>query len=192
MTGVFVCVVGPSGAGKDTLITRARVRLGGDRRFVFPKRVVTREASRFEDHDVLTPERFEALDREGAFALSWSAHGLSYGIPGHVRGDLQQGRVVISNVSRNSVPAARSRFAVVRSVLVTAPREALRERILARGRESSDAVERRLDREEAVVTPDADLTLVNVGPVEGHAETLTGFLQSLVPVEAAVFGGAAP
>ena len=72
MSGCFVGVVGPSGAGKDTLIAAARQTLGGDPRFTFPRRVVTREASEAEDHDTLPLERFQALRADGAFALSWS------------------------------------------------------------------------------------------------------------------------
>jgi ribose 1,5-bisphosphokinase PhnN len=43
--GRLLAVVGPSGAGKDTLIARARTRLAGDPMIVFPLRIVTRAAS---------------------------------------------------------------------------------------------------------------------------------------------------
>jgi len=103
MTGVFVAVVGPSGAGKDTLISGARERLAADGRFVFPRRVVTRETSRFEDHDTVSPERFMELEAKGAFALSWGAHGLRYGVPAAVHGELGYGRAVICNLSRGAL-----------------------------------------------------------------------------------------
>src|SRR3569833_150302 len=44
-------VVGPSGAGKDTLIGGAREALAGDDRFVFVRRIVTRAGNSAEDHD---------------------------------------------------------------------------------------------------------------------------------------------
>ncbi|HEV7252618.1 MAG TPA: phosphonate metabolism protein/1,5-bisphosphokinase (PRPP-forming) PhnN [Mesorhizobium sp.] len=179
MTGVFVAVVGPSGAGKDTLIAGARERLSADGRFAFPRRAVTRESSRFEDHDVVSPERFAALGAQGAFALSWAAHGLRYGIPAGVDGDLAQGRAAVCNLSRGALGTAKARFPWVRVVLVTAPREILGERILARGRESAEEVERRLDREAAKAMPPADCTVENVGPVEGHIGRLVEFLLDL-------------
>ena len=79
MAGRLVLVVGPSGAGKDTLIAAGRAALGEDPRFVFPRRVVTRPAvAALEDHESVSPEAFAAARQAGAFALDWEAHGLCY------------------------------------------------------------------------------------------------------------------
>ena len=79
---MLVLVVGPSGAGKDTLINAAREALAGDRRFAFPRRVVTRPAvAALEDHDSVTRAEFALQEANGAYALSWEAHGLHYGLP---------------------------------------------------------------------------------------------------------------
>ena len=75
--GVFVAVVGPSGAGKDTLIAYARDRLAERRRVEFVRRVITRPSDRSsEDHDTLADAAFDEAESAGSFALSWSAHGL--------------------------------------------------------------------------------------------------------------------
>ncbi|TIW17524.1 MAG: phosphonate metabolism protein/1,5-bisphosphokinase (PRPP-forming) PhnN, partial [Mesorhizobium sp.] len=39
--GVFVAVVGPSGAGKDTVIGYAKARFAGETRLEFVRRVIT-------------------------------------------------------------------------------------------------------------------------------------------------------
>src|SRR5262249_20930108 len=79
--GRLVLVVGPSGAGKDTLIARARAACRGDATVVFPARVVTRPPSIFEDNEFMPPSAFEQAAASGAFAIWWSAHGHMYGIP---------------------------------------------------------------------------------------------------------------
>jgi ribose 1,5-bisphosphokinase len=108
--GTFVCVVGPSGAGKDTLIRGAQARLGADPRFLFPRRIVTRASSGFEEHDVMAPDVFRRMEAEGCFALSWAAHGLGYAIPLEAKAALAQGAVVTCNLSRRAIAEARSRF----------------------------------------------------------------------------------
>ncbi len=49
--GRLVLVVGPSGAGKDTLLGLARSACADDKNIVFARRVVTREASGAEDNE---------------------------------------------------------------------------------------------------------------------------------------------
>ena len=106
MAGILVCVVGPSGAGKDTLIAGARKALEDDDHFVFPRRIVTRQPSEADDHDTLPPERFATLREQGRFALSWDAHGLSYAIPGLVLDDLA-GRRIATDCGPAGSSAAR-------------------------------------------------------------------------------------
>ena len=92
-------VVGPSGAGKDTLMAAAAHRPG----VALVRRVITRPAEAGgEDFEGVTPEAFAARKARGAFALDWEAHGLRYGIP-H---DQLRGGDVIFNGSRAALPAA--------------------------------------------------------------------------------------
>jgi len=146
--GTLVLVVGPSGAGKDSVIGYCRERLGADAPVVFPRRVVTRAEGAFEDHDTLSQEDFAHAAEEGAFALHWRAHGLSYGIPASAAADLAAGACVVANVSRLAVEEARRLFSPLVVVLVSARREVLAERLRARGRESEEEIARRLDRAE--------------------------------------------
>jgi ribose 1,5-bisphosphokinase len=130
--GKLILVVGPSGAGKDTLITLARKQCQDDADIVFPRRVVTRPVSSGEDHDSLSDQAFENALQRRAFAFWWNAHGLHYGLPATIDTDIQSGRTVVCNVSRAIVDDLRTRYAHPIIVLVTAPEEFLAARLAAR------------------------------------------------------------
>jgi ribose 1,5-bisphosphokinase len=143
---MLVLVVGPSGAGKDTLLDAALVALSEDPRFRFVRRVITRPAlAGGEAHEAVTEAQFATRD----FALSWQAHGLRYGIPTAIASDLQAGRVVVANVSRGVIAEAARRFQV-QVIEITAPPDVLAARLAARGRESAADVAARLTRNVAL------------------------------------------
>lgn len=146
--GMLVLVVGPSGAGKDTLMRAAQQELAGDRRFVFPRRQVTRESvAALEDHDSISREAFEALRGSGQYTLAWEAHGLGYVLPQSVAEDVASGRIAVCNVSRRVIPEVLERFPASRVIAITAERHVRARRLAARGRESAAEVVARLMRE---------------------------------------------
>jgi ribose 1,5-bisphosphokinase len=176
---MLVLVVGPSGAGKDTLINAARAELAHDRRFVFPRRVVTRPAvAAHEDHDSLTPEQFAQEEADGAYALSWDAHGLKYGLPASIAGHLEAGRVVVANGSRAVAGTARKLFPGTVVVVIGAAPQVRAVRLAARGRETAAEVTARLARE---VDPQiADAVLVdNSGDLETGIARFLAALRAL-------------
>jgi ribose 1,5-bisphosphokinase len=160
--GRLVLVVGPSGAGKDTLIDLARAALRDDASVVFPRRVITRAAAD-EPHDTMDADAFDNAARDGAFALTWEAHGLRYGIPASIDAHIRAGRTVVCNVSRTIVATARERYAGVRVALVTAPPDVLAARLAARGRGSDGDLARRIARSENFATLAANCVIANVG-----------------------------
>ena len=176
---MLVLVVGPSGAGKDTLINAARTALAGDARFVFPRRAVTRTAiAALEDHESVTPAEFALHAANGAYALRWAAHGLSYGLPASIAADIAAGRVVVVNGSRAMVGAARATFPGTAVIVIEASPEVRAERLAGRGRETAAEVTARLSREVAMRLPDA-IRIDNSGAV---AEGVARFLAALRPL----------
>ncbi|MDO9639223.1 MAG: phosphonate metabolism protein/1,5-bisphosphokinase (PRPP-forming) PhnN [Pseudotabrizicola sp.] len=138
---MIFAVVGPSGAGKDTLIAGACAL---DPRLRLVRRVITRPGSAGgEDFEGVTEEAFLARRAAGEFALDWRAHGLWYGIPA---AQLTGGGPVLFNGSRAALPAALDLIPGLVVVLVTAPDDVLATRLAARGRESVADVRARLER----------------------------------------------
>jgi phosphonate metabolism protein PhnN/1,5-bisphosphokinase (PRPP-forming) len=160
---LLILVVGPSGAGKDTLLNGVRdafAREGGIR---FVRRVITRPGDLGEEaHESASEQEFELREQVGDFALSWRAHGLRYGIPADISIDLAQGRVVVANVSRAVVAEAAALFPVA-VIEVTAPPALLAARLAERGRDTADDVARRLSRDIELPVPVTRLTVVNDG-----------------------------
>ena len=177
---MLVLIVGPSGAGKDTLLNGARAALDGNVRFRFVRRIITRVPgpAATEDHDTVTAQAFTALQAAGGFALSWRAHGLHYGIPADIGIDLAEGRIVVANVSRTVVAEAAERFAVT-VIEVTAPADILARRLAARGREDAVDMARRLTRQSDLPLPSPRDTIANDGTEAAGIGKLTHALRRL-------------
>jgi ribose 1,5-bisphosphokinase len=181
IAGTLALVVGPSGSGKDTLIGMARTALAGDDRFVFARRVVTRDSDNAsESHDTMAPDTFARAETCGRFLLAWRAHGLGYGIPAEAGMQVRRGQVLIANASRTVVMTAASLAARTAVLHVTAPADVLAQRIAARGRETASAVAARLARQPPLATGEARVfEIVNDGPLERAAEEFTAALRAL-------------
>lgn len=150
--GALVLVVGPSGAGKDTLMGAAREALAGDPNFVFARRVITRDAvAALEDHDTIDVAAFDAAKARGEFALTWEAHGLCYGIPASIDDAIAEGRTVIMNGSRRMIGDAQARYPRCMVTLITADAAVRAKRLAGRGRETEAEIAARLAHEGAPV-----------------------------------------
>lgn len=177
--GAFVPVVGPSGAGKDSLLAFARTQLADHPEISFARRVITRPCDpASEAHDTLGEDAFARAQAAGAFALSWRSHGLGYGIPASVDEIVAAGGVVVANVSRGTIAEIRARYRRVAPVLVTVPNEVLAQRLAARGRESAEAIAGRLARNADYAGFDAGCeTIDNGGALEEAGMLLVAILK---------------
>ena len=148
--GTLFLVVGPSGAGKDTLIEGARAALEASGGYVFPRRAITRPAEAGgEDHEAVTPEAFAERRAEGGFFATWHAHGLDYGLPACISATLESGRHVVVNVSRAILADLARRVSPMAAIEIAAPPELRARRLADRAREGEADAARRLAREGA-------------------------------------------
>jgi ribose 1,5-bisphosphokinase len=177
--GCLVFVMGPSGAGKDTLIDYARARVD-PATVIFAHRFITRPAGAGgENHITLSEKEFAARRDAGLFALTWTSHGLWYGIGVEVDAWLARGLAVVVSGSRAAWPMAQARYSNLRGLVVDAPAEIRAARLIARGREDECAVRARLEREVALPPGERLRLIYNNGPVAAAGEQFVSFLRSI-------------
>lgn len=176
--GRLVLVVGPSGAGKDTLLRLAQAICVDDRNVVFPRRVVTRESSADEDNIAMSQDDFRRAREHGDFAVHWEAHGHSYALPLEINDDIRAGRVVVANVSRTVIAALRRAYANVVVVAITAPPDVLAQRLAARARHSDGNLADRLARSVDDASANADVTILNAGSADYHSRHLVRVIRN--------------
>ena len=180
--GIMVVVVGPSGAGKDTLMNLAARHFAGRSDIHFVRRVITRDGDAGnEDHRSVSDADFDAMEQDGAFAVSWEAHGLKYGIPSDIEGELANGHLVVANGSRSVLHRFQTAFPKLKVINVTARREVLAERLIARGRESREDVLKRLERGSLTVQGSYDVADIdNSGTLEEAGRVIVAELETLI------------
>ncbi len=174
---MIFAVVGPSGAGKDTLIAGA-LRARPDLHLV--RRVITRPTEAGgEAFEGVTEAEFARRKSVGAFVLDWQAHGLCYGIP---KTEVAGHGHLIFNGSRLALPAAKAVFPDLRVIVVTAPEAVLAARLASRGRETAADIAGRLSRADYTIPAGLNaVTISNDGTVDDGVAAL---LAVLPPVRA--------
>jgi ribose 1,5-bisphosphokinase len=159
--GRLYYVMGPSGAGKDSVLAWVRSH-GVSHDVLCAHRYITRPADAGgENHVALSEAEFRLRAARGLFALTWQAHGHCYGIGREVQHWLERGAHVLVNGSRHAYPQARERFPALQPVLITAGRETIAARLVARGRESEASIAERLARLDAYQAPADALVIFN-------------------------------
>jgi len=182
--GAIVLVVGPSGAGKDTLLGEAARLLRQDAGVVFPKRVITRACDlAHEDHETISYEEFHALQTGGEVAFSWEAHGHGYLVPKAVDGLSRGGKAVVVNASRSVIKDVVTRYENVGVVQVSVPEDILQQRIAQRGRETAEEAAKRLERAKFEMPNDVDfVSIINTGTVEKGAGLLVKAIRAFAEI----------
>jgi guanylate kinase len=147
---VFV-ITGPSGVGKGTLI---RGLLEEVPALELSVSATTREPRPGErdgvDYHFLTPEEFERRVADGEFLEHASYSGHRYGtLRSEVEERLRQGRPVALEIEVQGARQVRSAMPEAVAVFIAPPsREALRARLIGRGTDTTEQVEKRLQTAE--------------------------------------------
>jgi ribose 1,5-bisphosphokinase len=178
--GRLIAVVGPSGVGKDSVMAGICAARPDIHRV---RRVITRAPGLGgEDYDPVTEAEFEAMAREGAFAVHWRAHGLRYGLPVAVEDHLRQGIDCLANFSRRALAQAADRFAGLTVLNITAKPETLAHRLADRGREAASEIAKRLAEGDKPL-PDG-LDVIEISNDGALADTVAHALEQLQSVRA--------
>ena len=181
MSGRLIYVVGPSGAGKDSVLEYARTRLAADSGLIFARRFITREpAADGEQHIPVSSSDFERMRIQGYFSLNWDANGLHYGIGHEIRTWMGMGFHVVVNGSREYLPTALGLFPDALVICITAPVETIRNRLQQRARESAEKIENRIQRSSLLTLPTGlhVTTIVNDGTLSDAGDRLVQTLLS--------------
>lgn len=183
MSGLWVFVCGPSGAGKDSVMNWATRHLADWPDIVFARRLVTRASRPDSEHDAVTPQQFARMLNSGALAWRWQAHGFHYGVSAHYAAEVAAGRVVVVNGSRQHVDGLPN-AAPLRVVQIVAEAQQLALRLAQRGRDAPQEVAARLARNARFRELRADCTIVNQGELADAGRQLADYLLHASPVPA--------
>jgi guanylate kinase len=193
---IVLVVSAPSGAGKTTLCSRLRAEFPA---IVYSISCTTRPPRHGErdgaDYYFLTPEQFEARRAAGEFLEYAQVHGAWYGTPrGPVVAALRQGRDVLMDIDVQGATQVRAyahrapesdpiHHGYVDVFIAPPSLEELRQRLVRRGTDSSNAIERRLRQAETEMARAGEFqhVIVNDDLDRAYAQLREIYLQAKQP-----------
>lgn len=180
MLGRVIAVVGPSGVGKDSVMSGLNDALPN---IHLVRRVITRAPDLGgEDYDAVTSSEFEAMENSGAFALHWDAHGLRYGVPISIRYQLTKGKDCLVNFSREALSQGNAIFPSFLVLNITASPKVLARRLAARRRETEEEIAKRIAVAQKTLPAGLNIVeITNDGPL---SQTIARAAALIQPVRA--------
>ncbi|MGB7803826.1 ribose 1,5-bisphosphokinase [Buttiauxella sp.] len=174
MMSKIVWLMGPSGSGKDSLLTALRQQ--ENNQLLVAHRYITRPYDTgCENHIALSEKEFTQRQQQGLFALCWQAHHQCYGVGIELDIWLDSGFDVVVNGSRQHLAQARARYGeALVPICLHVSTDVLRKRLEQRGRENAQQIEQRLQRA-ALYAPDVDKCLI-LNNDDNLDETVSSFM----------------
>jgi phosphonate metabolism protein PhnN/1,5-bisphosphokinase (PRPP-forming) len=174
----IIAVVGPSGSGKDTLLRYAAGAFAQRQDIVLARRYITRPPDHNEDNYFIDPVGFSHLRKSGFFLSTWEAHCNYYGIARHSIDGSNGYSTIICSISRSAI-LDFEKTCTTTTILVTARKDILRQRLLARSRESGKEIEQRLGLAAQKVRAKNLITFDNSGELDKSCAGFTALLKQL-------------
>ena len=178
MSQRLIFVMGPSGAGKDSVMRWAEHHLAANQAIVFSRRKVTRPPFPGSDHDEITGSEFEMQSTRGELAWQWQAHGFNYGIDVTYARQVAAGKIVVVNGSREHTRQLE-RNEPIRIVQVEVSSEQLQARLSNRGREAGQKIAERLERNQLFTDLPFHHRIVNDGELAAAGKALADYLEAV-------------
>jgi ribose 1,5-bisphosphokinase len=189
MSQRLIYIIGPSGAGKDSVLHTLRQTWPGAANAHWARRTITRPAQAGgEQHEAVDTTEFEHLRAQAAFGLHWQANTLHYGVRSTELAPMDHGRCVFVNGSRGHLPHLLARWPEATVVHISASPEVLAQRLTARARETAQAIAARLRREVCMALPANHIAIQNDGPLHEAANALAQQLNQRLCTETASAG----
>ncbi len=182
MSQRLIYTIGPSGAGKDSVLAWLGQHVPAGKVVHFARRVIDRPAQASgEMHESLSTSDFLAQRALQSFALCWTANGHNYGVRHAELSALERGHWVFVNGSREYLREALETFPSMVVLHITAPMEVLALRLAQRQRESAEQIATRLSRAPAFqsIQKSALIEVQNDGTVDEAGRRLLQALSQL-------------
>lgn len=177
--GRLIYLMGPSGSGKDSVIEYARERCSAQH-VIFSHRYITRPTTMgLEIHVPLTPDEYQARLDANLFAMAWDSHGYRYSVGAELDLWLETGFHVVVNGSRAYLEEATKLYPNLIPCLISVDGSILRDRLLARGRETMDQIQSRLNRANKYTCHHPNLQKIdNSGEVSAAGKELISLIKN--------------
>ncbi len=182
--GQILAMVGPSGAGKDSLLRWLADRLGRDESIRIAQRWITRAAHPSEDHRALDDAQYDAMLAADEFALHWRGNGTRYAVGHEIDRWCDQGATVLYNGSRAHLPQLLRCYPQAGVIQVRVSPAVMAQRLRERARETEREIAERLERHAALDAPlplhaSRVFVLDNDGPLESSGNALLAYLRAI-------------